>query len=258
MFSQRQQIRQQVRSRRRRTRHTTASNIPSTTGNKFECAVTRTEGTLDKAGMELVDVVAVPGDGGKDCGDSDATDPVPPSLPSPNSGGQLGRGKGGTRTTCPPTKWSELLKPEVRESDTLHTEEQQHTDNEQHVDEKQHTEEWKLGRRKVMDQRKGKSHCGQSCRTAPGMLEKLCGMCFHRYSNLRHHLRITHYVPNKEELALLIKWGNARTTSKLQCPICKKGNMCRLDKHLEAFHHIPLADKRARFVVRAYGWRLSP
>ncbi|XP_041828812.1 uncharacterized protein LOC121631806 [Melanotaenia boesemani] len=83
------------------------------------------------------------------------------------------------------------------------------------------------------------------------MPEKLCGLCFHRFANLRQHLRTTHFVPNKEELALLLKWGSARTTSKLQCPICKKNNVCRLDKHLQTHHHMPSDDKRARFVARA-------
>lgn len=40
--------------------------------------------------------------------------------------------------------------------------------------------------------------------------EKVCGLCFGTYVNLKQHLKGSHVVPNDEEFKLLVKYANAR------------------------------------------------
>ena len=93
---------------------------------------------------------------------------------------------------------------------------------------------------------------------------KLCRLCFKSFFNLKWYLMVSHSVPNKEEL---MKYGNARSeltfihmkkeilclsifcphlfyilyswkTDCLDCPVCDKTSLGRLDKHLQDTHYI--------------------
>ncbi|KAM3619424.1 uncharacterized protein V6R79_007896 [Siganus canaliculatus] len=82
---------------------------------------------------------------------------------------------------------------------------------------------------------------------------KLCGLCFNSYANLKQHLTVSHTIPNKEEFKLLMKYGNARTTAVLDCPVCDKPALVRLDKHLQDGHYIN-AERGSSVITRAIDW----
>ncbi|KAM3619972.1 uncharacterized protein V6R79_016567 [Siganus canaliculatus] len=89
------------------------------------------------------------------------------------------------------------------------------------------------------------------------MASKLCGLCFNSYANLKQHLTVSHTIPNKEEFKLLMKYGNARTTAVLDCPVCDKPALVRLDKHLQDAHYINaeerepvLKDAKRRAIIK--------
>ncbi|KAF1371475.1 hypothetical protein PFLUV_G00277780, partial [Perca fluviatilis] len=68
------------------------------------------------------------------------------------------------------------------------------------------------------------------------MSTKVCGVCHASFSNLKQHLTVSHTIPNKEEFKLLMKYGNGRTTKRLDCSLCGKKDLVRLDKHLQEAH----------------------
>ncbi|XP_026168354.1 uncharacterized protein LOC113133723 [Mastacembelus armatus] len=76
------------------------------------------------------------------------------------------------------------------------------------------------------------------------MANKLCGMCFGNFSNLKQHLRECHTIPNREEFQLLMKYGLARTPKNLDCEICGKKTLVRLDKHLQDSHNMGSKEER--------------
>ncbi|XP_071319573.1 uncharacterized protein [Trachinotus anak] len=82
-------------------------------------------------------------------------------------------------------------------------------------------------------------------------IPKLCALCYRSYSRLKQHLQCAHTVPNRAELALLMKYGNARTTVPLDCPICSRGRLVRLDKHLQVGHQIMSAAEREPMMIEA-------
>ncbi|KAM8749867.1 uncharacterized protein AB9X84_014519 [Acanthopagrus schlegelii] len=82
-------------------------------------------------------------------------------------------------------------------------------------------------------------------------LPKLCALCYRSYSRLKQHLQCAHTVPNSDELALLVKYGNARTSSPLDCPICSRERLVRLDKHLLDGHQIMSAAEREPIMIEA-------
>ncbi|XP_024150043.1 uncharacterized protein LOC112159986 isoform X2 [Oryzias melastigma] len=83
------------------------------------------------------------------------------------------------------------------------------------------------------------------------MPDKVCGICCRSYTNLKQHLRVKHTVPNIEEVRLLVKWGNARTTAGLVCPICCSSSVFRLDRHLALVHKHLLPEEREWYVTEA-------
>ncbi|XP_034557373.1 uncharacterized protein LOC117825569 [Notolabrus celidotus] len=83
------------------------------------------------------------------------------------------------------------------------------------------------------------------------MNKKVCGMCFASYSNLKQHLTVSHTIPNKKEFQLLVKYGNARTRDKLDCQICGKKELIRLDKHLQVTHNILAFEEREPITKQA-------
>ncbi|XP_038550420.1 uncharacterized protein LOC119891063, partial [Micropterus salmoides] len=83
------------------------------------------------------------------------------------------------------------------------------------------------------------------------MSERLCGLCFHNFSNLKQHLKVSHTIQNKEEFQLLMRYGNSRTSKYLECKICGKRNLVRLDKHLQIAHNIGSAEEREPIMRQA-------
>ncbi|KAM3619083.1 uncharacterized protein V6R79_002618 [Siganus canaliculatus] len=67
---------------------------------------------------------------------------------------------------------------------------------------------------------------------------------------IEQHLTVSHTIPNKEELKLLMKYGNARTTAVLDCPVCDKPALVRLDKHLQDAHYINAEDTKRRAIIK--------
>ncbi|KAE8299895.1 hypothetical protein D5F01_LYC00018 [Larimichthys crocea] len=80
---------------------------------------------------------------------------------------------------------------------------------------------------------------------------KLCAICYNTYSRLKQHLQCAHTVQNSAELALLIKYGNARTSGPLDCPICSRQRLARLDKHLLRGHQIMSVAEREPIMLEA-------
>ncbi|XP_028254559.1 zinc finger protein 383-like [Parambassis ranga] len=74
------------------------------------------------------------------------------------------------------------------------------------------------------------------------MGKRICGLCFRRYTNLSQHLKVSHTVPNQDEFRLLLQYGSARTPEKLDCQICGKNKLTRLDKHLQESHKLSADD----------------
>ncbi|CAL8376650.1 unnamed protein product [Boreogadus saida] len=58
-------------------------------------------------------------------------------------------------------------------------------------------------------------------------------------NHLRPHLTGYHRVRNVEETILLVSWSTGRVTGKLNCRVCDKVGLSRLDRHLADLHQLP-------------------
>ncbi|KAK0148405.1 hypothetical protein N1851_011265 [Merluccius polli] len=66
-----------------------------------------------------------------------------------------------------------------------------------------------------------------------------CPICGKFMFHLRQHLTACHKIPNVEEKSLLLKWSSGRVRGKLNCRVCDKVGLSRLDKHLADLHQLP-------------------
>ncbi|CAL8301556.1 unnamed protein product [Gadus morhua 'NCC'] len=62
-------------------------------------------------------------------------------------------------------------------------------------------------------------------------------------NHLRPHLTGYHQVRNVEETILLVSWSSGRVTGKLNCRVCDKVGLSRLDRHLADLHQLPPNDQ---------------
>ncbi|CAL8301561.1 unnamed protein product [Gadus morhua 'NCC'] len=61
-------------------------------------------------------------------------------------------------------------------------------------------------------------------------------ICGKFMNHLRPHLTGYHQVRNVEETILLVSWSSGRVTGKLNCRVCDKVGLSRLDRHLADLH----------------------
>lgn len=58
-------------------------------------------------------------------------------------------------------------------------------------------------------------------------------------SNLCEHLQAVHDITDGKEFDILLRYGSGEThASRLDCPVCDKTNLSRLNRHLETLHRI--------------------
>ncbi|CAL8238915.1 unnamed protein product, partial [Lota lota] len=65
-----------------------------------------------------------------------------------------------------------------------------------------------------------------------------CPMCGKHRSHISNHLTNVEKVRNVEEKALLLRWASGRISGRLNCQICEKRCLARLDKHLVELHRL--------------------
>ncbi|KAM7401468.1 hypothetical protein PAMA_005597 [Pampus argenteus] len=110
----------------------------------------------------------------------------------------------------------------------------------------------KSGSLQARSKRSNKCRTKRACQTENmSSFPKLCALCYQTYSRLKQHLQCAHTVQNSAELALLIKYGNARSSGPLDCPICSRQGLVRLDKHLLSGHQIMSAAEREPMMLQA-------
>ncbi|MCJ8750144.1 hypothetical protein PDJAM_G00259170 [Pangasius djambal] len=63
-----------------------------------------------------------------------------------------------------------------------------------------------------------------------------CPLCGISFRNVRQHLIKLHKVVNKMELRILLQYTSGTYNGLSDCPICKRSNFVRLDKHMKLCH----------------------
>ncbi|XP_053084218.1 serine-aspartate repeat-containing protein I-like isoform X1 [Pangasianodon hypophthalmus] len=63
-----------------------------------------------------------------------------------------------------------------------------------------------------------------------------CPLCGVSFRNVRQHLIKLHKVLNKMELRILLQYTSGTYNGLNDCPICKRSNFVRLDKHMKLCH----------------------
>ncbi|KAJ8264777.1 hypothetical protein GJAV_G00155070 [Gymnothorax javanicus] len=79
----------------------------------------------------------------------------------------------------------------------------------------------------------------------------VCPICGNRYSGVRQHVAKVHLIKNPLEMQHLLRYIANRFNGKLDCPICGRKQLERLDKHLQTMHWDLTSQQRLQHVHQA-------
>ncbi|XP_029902451.1 uncharacterized protein LOC115355728 [Myripristis murdjan] len=78
---------------------------------------------------------------------------------------------------------------------------------------------------------------------------KKCALCHVGYRNINQHLKDVHHIFDAEHRKALIGTGHLRYAGPLDCPMCSRKMIVRLDQHLKSMHHLEGEELKAKILL---------